>query len=46
LQKDHKGKPIHIVWGIPKGFSKPAVVITAYRPDPALWEADFKRRKL
>jgi len=41
---DSDGKPMHIVWGIPKGFSSPAVVITAYRPDPIRWSTDFKRR--
>ena len=41
---DMEGKPIHVVWGIPKGFSSPAVVVTAYRPDPSRWSTDFKRR--
>lgn len=45
LQKDREGEPIHVVWGIPKGSSSPAVLITAYRPDPARWEANFLRRK-
>lgn len=45
LQKDEQGNPIHVVWGIPKGASIPAVVITAYRPDPELWSSDFMRRK-
>lgn len=44
LQKDIKGKPIHVVWGIPRGASKPAVLITAYRPTPKEWSKDFKRR--
>jgi Domain of unknown function (DUF4258) len=34
LQKDAAGKPLHVLWGIPKGRAEPAVVITAYRPDP------------
>ena len=34
LQRDAKGNPIHVVWGIPKGASSPAVVVTAYTPDP------------
>ncbi|MDQ7063577.1 MAG: DUF4258 domain-containing protein [candidate division KSB1 bacterium] len=25
LQKDHNGKPIHVLWGIPKGKDSPAV---------------------
>jgi len=45
LQKDRQGKPIHIVWGIPKNTSFPAVLVTAYRPDPARWSDDFTRRK-
>ena len=45
LQYDRDSKPIHIVWGIPKGYDGPAVLITAYRPDPAKWTNDFMRRK-
>lgn len=45
LQKDRQGEPIHVVWGISKGKSSPAVLVTAYRPDPDRWTADFKRRK-
>jgi len=45
LQKDEQDKPIHILWGIPKGASSPAVLVTAYRPDPAHWSDDFTRRK-
>jgi len=44
LQKDHKGLPIHVVWGIPINQKRPAVVVTAYRPDPKLWSRDLKRR--
>ncbi|RIK31219.1 MAG: hypothetical protein DCC56_03255 [Anaerolineae bacterium] len=44
LQKDSEGKPVHIVWGIPKNTSSPAVLVTAYRPDPKRWSSDFKRR--
>jgi hypothetical protein len=44
LQYDGSGKAIHVVWGIPAGRRSPAVLVTAYRPDPALWESDFKRR--
>ena len=44
LQKDRDGKPIHIVWGIPKGADSPAVVVTAYRPNPDQWSEDFTRR--
>ncbi|MCX5646731.1 MAG: DUF4258 domain-containing protein [Phycisphaerae bacterium] len=45
LQKDRGGAPIHVVWGIPKNELSPAVLVTAYRPDPSRWEPDFLRRK-
>lgn len=45
IQKDRRGSPIHVVWGIPRGFSTPAVLVTAYRPDPERWERDFRRRR-
>ena len=45
LQKDRTGEPMHVVWGIPRGQSSPAVLVTAYRPDPQRWEPDFLRRK-
>ena len=45
LQKDHEGNPLHVVWGIPKNASAPAVVVTAYRPDTEQWTEDFMRRK-
>lgn len=45
LQKDRKGKPVHLVWGIPKNSKSLAVLVTAYRPDPERWEDDFRRRK-
>ena len=44
LQTDKLGMPIHTVWGIPKDKKNPAVLITAYRPDPEKWSDDFKRR--
>lgn len=44
LQQDPSGNPIHIVWGISKGTTTPAVLVTAYRPDPARWSDDFTRR--
>jgi hypothetical protein len=44
LQKDSQNKPLHVVWGIPKGESSPAVIVTAYRPDPQRWSGDFLRR--
>lgn len=45
LQKDSQGAPLHVVWGIPKRLSSPAVLVTAYRPDSGKWSADFLRRK-
>ncbi len=45
LQRDSQAKPIHVVWGIPKGASSPAVLVTGYRPDPERWSDDFLRRK-
>ncbi len=45
LQHDGAGRAIHAVWGIARGTSKPAVLITAYRPDPEKWTQDFKRRR-
>lgn len=45
LQKDRDDKPIHVIWGIPKNASSPAVLVTAYRPDPLRWTDDFLRRK-
>ncbi len=45
LQRDGQGQPIHVVWGIAKNTSSPAVVVTAYRPDPDRWSDDFLRRK-
>jgi len=45
LQRDHDGKPIHVVWGIPRDAASPPVLVTAYRPDPIRWLDDFLRRK-
>ena len=45
LQQDRDGNPIHVVWGIPKNASSPAVVVTAYRPNPDRWSDDFRRRR-
>jgi len=44
LKRYHGGNPIHAVWGIPRGFDSPAVLITCYRPDPRRWSADYTRR--
>jgi len=45
LQRDSEAKPIHVVWGIPKGVTFPTVLITAYGPDPERGSDDFMRRK-
>jgi len=45
LQRDRAGNPLHILWGIPKGHVEPAVLVTAYRPDRAIWQEGFTRRR-
>jgi hypothetical protein len=45
LEYDSQAKPLHVVWGIPKNTSSPAVLVTAYRPRPGQWSSDFMRRK-
>ena len=45
LEQDGNGQPIHVVWGIPAGKESPAVVVTAYRPDPAKWDDAWQRRR-
>ncbi len=45
LQRDEDDEPIHALWGIPKGASSPAVLVTAYRPNPSRWTEDSLRRK-
>lgn len=44
LVQDRAGEPVHTLWGIPKGHTSPAVLITAYRPDPNRWDASFLKR--
>lgn len=44
-QPDDNNQAIHAVWGIPAGLDTPAVLITAYYPDPIRWSDDFLRRK-
>lgn len=44
LQKDRAGREVHAVWGIPAGKTEPAVLVTAYRPDPFRWSDDFRKR--
>lgn len=45
MLKDKGGHSIHAVWGIPSEALSPAVLVTAYRPDPKRWVNDFSRRK-
>lgn len=45
LQRDVQSNPIHVVWGVPKGAASPAVLVTAYRPDPGQWSDNFTRRR-
>ena len=45
LQREAQGQPLHVVWGIPHNTFSPALVVTAYRPDPTRWTEDFLRRK-
>ncbi|MGH6923010.1 MAG: DUF4258 domain-containing protein [Propylenella sp.] len=45
LEHDGEGRPVHVLWGIPKDQNGPAVLITAYRPDPARWSKGFTERR-
>jgi len=45
LQRTRDGRPVHAVWGLPAGHASPAVLITAYLPDPERWEPGFRRRR-
>lgn len=46
LQYDSLGVPFHALWGIRRYSVEPAVLVTAYRPDPVLWENGFRARRL
>lgn len=45
LQRTRDGRPVHAVWGLPARHERPAVLITAYLPDPGRWELGFRRRQ-
>lgn len=45
LEENRANLPIHVVWGIPAGRDSPAVVVTAYRPDPAKWDETWLQRR-
>ncbi|ADJ29702.1 hypothetical protein [Nitrosococcus watsonii] len=36
---------IYVVWRIPRGYDKPVVLVTAYRPDPERWNKAFTKRR-
>lgn len=44
LQRAVSGSPVHAVWGVPRGYNRPVVLVTAYKPDPTLWDETFTRR--
>jgi hypothetical protein len=44
LQRAVDGSPVHAVWGVPRGYNRPVVLVTAYKPDPTLWNETFTRR--
>lgn len=46
LQFDEANAPMHLLWGIPANATNPAVLVTAYRPDPQNWDETFTRRTL
>jgi uncharacterized protein DUF4258 len=45
LQRDGANQPLHVVWGIERNTTEPAVIVTAYRPRPDRWSQDFKSRR-
>ena len=44
LQTDSVGA-VHVLWGLEKGTDRPAVLITAYRPDASRWHSDNRSRR-
>ena len=45
LQHDRNGRPVHVMWGVPKEAGTPAMLVTAYRPAPERRSTDFTKRK-
>lgn len=45
LERAGDNRPIHVVWGIPAAQASPAVLVTAYRPDPERWDEAWQRRR-
>ena len=44
LQEDAQGNPVHVFWGMLKGYDEPVVLVTAYRPDPQKWDRTYRTR--
>jgi hypothetical protein len=45
LLRDGENNVLHAVWGVSKERTEPAVLVTAYKPDPSRWNEDFTERK-
>lgn len=45
VQHDLDGLPVHVVWALPAEERRPAVLVTAYRPDTTLWDSEYRQRK-
>jgi hypothetical protein len=45
LQEDGGG-PVHALWGLMQETDRPAVLISAYRPDAEQWHDDNRTRRL
>ena len=45
LQRDAGGRPLHVIWRIAAATAGPVLLVTAYRPEPAQWNEDFRVRK-
>lgn len=44
-QRVQNVRAVHVIWALERGKQGPAVLVTAYWPDVALWSADFLRRR-
>lgn len=44
LQRTADGGSVHAVWGVPRGYNSPVVLVTAYKPDPDQWNVTFTQR--
>ena len=45
LQRDDKGNPNHVLWGLAANNSTLATIIAAYRPAPDRWMDDLMTRR-